>query len=293
MSQKSYCFHSYDFTIAKVLAVGCLLLGLAVPFLVGGDQDYRVLLASGESGLKAFIFIFSCSMLVFGGMGVACWYSYRKMPDQEIAIDDEGIWYLRHSKSQTLIPWERIDSWKERSWLRTLEAKDAQGKVLISVSRQLKNFQELQTTLTERLLQSTRNKAYASSYRINRLDQVGWIIFLVAFGLFALISALVSWWASLAILLFTLIVSHEYFLTVSKIDILSDSLVLHFPLTKRRLLFEEIKRVELNEHYAHNARIPQVEIYYSEYKKPYRLRAMNADANEIFLAIEKQRNKEL
>ncbi len=229
-------------------------------------------------------------MLVFGGMTAACWYSYKKMPDQEIAIDPEGIWYLRYSKSQTLILWKRIDSWKERDWLRTLEAKDAQGKTLISVSRQLKNFQELQIVLTEKLQQSTRNKIYAPSYRINRFDQIGWIIFLIVFGLFALISALVSWWASLAILLFTLIVSHEYFLTVSKIDILSDSLVLHFPLTKRHLLFEGVIRVELNEHYSQNSRIPQVEIYYSGQKKPYRLRAMNADANEIFVAIEKQRS---
>jgi hypothetical protein len=269
----------------RVLLSGCLVvflsfvaLGAALPFLPG----------EMESGFGATLRISLMCVVVFGSFSLLTWRLLRRLPLAAIVADDEGLWYRHAGREKGLVPWARIASIKERALLQRLDLLDSRETCLIRLEYQLQDFEILRVLLQARASLAgvdTRRRSFAKN-PVYHLFYLGGIVGFFCLGLYLGSQSPVLVYCGTGIGVVALL--HEYLVTVSRVEIRENALLVSTPLLDRSIAFEEIAAIDMADSHMQGNRYPEVWVYTRNRKKPFQLRQLGVDANKLLAVLERE-----
>jgi hypothetical protein len=76
--------------------------------------------------------------------------------------------------------------------------------------------------------------------------------------------------------------------TVSRVEIRENALLVSTPLLDRSIAFEEIAAIDMADSHMQGNRYPEVWVYTRNRKKPFQLRQLGVDANKLLAVLERE-----
>lgn len=116
--------------VGVIVLVGFVALGLALPWVPG----------PGPSSSLSFLLAAVC-LLFFGSLAFYTFRAFQRSRDQ-VAVNDDGIWYLPHKGRSTFIRWNQVATVKAHEFTGWLVIADIAGRK-IRLEYRLKNFDRL------------------------------------------------------------------------------------------------------------------------------------------------------
>ncbi|MCK7596460.1 hypothetical protein M0G74_04145 [Microbulbifer sp. CAU 1566] len=227
-----------------------------------------------------------CSLL--GPAAVYAYYQRQRAPYRALAIDEEGIWYQYRGREQGLIPWGAIASQQENTFLQYLYLSDADGKLLLSASFHLQDFEDLREIIAHQIALHSRgavacrfgrSSSYHMAYALGPL-------FLLIMGIY--VAQVSNPWLGYGAMSFTIItVLHEYIITACGVCILHNAVEVRYPFGKKRIAFADIERLRINDNIAYGNRYPELWITTSGINKPLKLKKLGIDPSALYARLKK------
>ena len=126
--------------VCLVVFIAFLALGFALPFLP--DEN--------EGNPNGTLMTTAMCTVVFGLFSIITWRTLKKLPFADVAVDDDGVWYIHIGKEKGLVAWEKVHKVKERPYMQRLELLGTDNKELLRVEYQLLGFEMLREVLNEK-----------------------------------------------------------------------------------------------------------------------------------------------
>ena len=126
--------------VCLVVFIAFLALGFALPFLP--DEN--------EGNPNGTLMTTAMCTVVFGLFSIITWRTLKKLPFADVAVDDDGVWYIHIGKQKGLVAWEKVHKVKERAYMQRLELLGTDNKELLRVEYQLLGFEMLREVLNEK-----------------------------------------------------------------------------------------------------------------------------------------------
>lgn len=253
------------------------VLFIALPFL---PDEQATPDPMGTFGLSLVGVIF------FGTLGGYGLWTVKRLPHCAVAIDDEGIWPAHLPKATALVRWENIHSTRERMTQQRLDLLGANGRPLLKLEYQLADFEALRAQVSARIRPSptlTVPATYAKPSIYHAINLASVAGFSLLGGYVGLTSPLLGY-GGMGLLV--ALILHEYFTTVSRIDLLHDRLRLGYPFLTRELLPEKLETVRIGDVFHKGTRHPVVELSIRGARKPIRLNSLGLDALHLQTTLE-------
>lgn len=253
------------------------LLGLALPFFQDKDNN------PGD-----YIVVPIMSTSIFGTLAILTWLVSRQLARRNVALDDDGIWYIHLGKEQGLVPWKRISRVKERHVWQCLDLYDDNRKKLIRLEYQLAGFEALRDILYDNFslegpeIQGTAFFKGPWYHAFNVLGAIGLIILFLFYGMEQ--NPILGYGAAILIVTFVI---PQYLMATVGVKIRDDSIEILYPLWKRDLRFSEIEDIQLRDRYYKNMRIPEIWIFSRIPRKPIRLPKLGVDSAILYKVLRK------
>lgn len=266
---------------APWILIAFALLSVALPFLPNGDRPSNNF---GIIGLSVFGVVF------FGALG---WYGFRvskQLPQCSVSVDRDGLWPAHLSKEKSQVRWEDVYSTSERMYLQRLDLLDKNGNVLIKVEYQLSGFETLRALLLEKISTPTQTVGSGRFAKrpIYHVFHVGSIAGFSALGWYVGASNPLLGYGGMAILVG--LIAHEYFTTVSSIEVFRDRLQLAFPFKTQVISRTQIEAVQIGDLINRGVRHPEIGLFIRGKEKPIRLRGLGIDAVKLHQILEQWRH---
>jgi YD repeat-containing protein len=207
-----------------------------------GFTGLGIALFFSHERIDPIILMFSTA--VCGFFGVVTLQALRRSRDQ-VAVDDNGMWYLPRVVAPTFIGWNEIGEVQGREIMKRLVITDTTGTRRIRVEYQLDDFDRLRELILARTAARRMQLPNANVFHRNYLNRR----FLAAS--LVLVIGLAYFWArqgpgaSLVLLAFALIIFAVFAQEPSKLEISDRSFVIHCLLSSRPVAFDEIEGIEL------------------------------------------------
>ncbi len=259
-----------------VVIIAFLALGFALPFL---PDD-------GQGRLREALITMLMNTVVFGSASVLTWRTLKQLPYADVAVDDDGIWYIHAGKDQGLIHWQQITKVKERVHLQCLDLLDCDGRKLLRVEYQLTGFEILRALINDNMSYSI-SQLKQSTFSKNPLHH--WFYWAGILGFSALGfyfgsegNPLLGFGGMSFVVAFTI---YEYIVTATGINVVNGNFVIAYPFTKRSVPFSEVEDILIADDFDNGKRMPEVWIISKHAKKPFKLKGLRVESNVLCKAL--------
>ncbi|GBU09062.1 hypothetical protein AwWohl_02000 [Gammaproteobacteria bacterium] len=192
---------------------------------------------------RIYLLLF-CLILLFVFVHLSIWKKHKKRLFQSIIVDEDGL-YFAHSPKLLKVTWQQIRS------LNTFKNKEMQlisyqDEVLISISHQLNNFEQLAAKIFEEI--KYPDVELPCTFRIIPRTMV--IIKVISFVVFALISILAFIISPVGLVIFfiTSLIAYTNINTnesIHKFDISIQGITCYFRFTQRFYPWHELESIQL------------------------------------------------
>ena len=257
-------------------------------FLVPFIWDYFAIKYGGEKSSLFSIILITPLSLLFLFLSWLAFHISKLLPYRSIAIDDDGIWPAHSDKEDGFIPWDDITSIQDRILMQRLDLRNDEGIILIKLDYLLEEFDHLRSIVTNKIriqselpeLPVTCNKTFKTCFGIV-------LVLLIIFISWESIFLLGLWFQILSIGLCIVLV-HEFFVTILKVIIDKDHLIIKYPLITRKYKYSQIESVQITntgERFFRGTKAPEVELKIKESNKPHKLKGFKIKANKLHQII--------
>jgi hypothetical protein len=258
------------------------LLSIAFPFIVTPpvitpEQKFYLHIVYEASVFTALIFAF---------MSWTNFHISRRIPFQAVTIDNEGLWPAHRSKDESLVRWDQIADVKERHYRQRLDLIGHDGKVLFKLRYELDDFESLRALAMETVF--TQRSAIRRSITYSR----GWLHHAavgVIVATYALLAMLLSGDHPVTALIATpflcWFIFYDYLTCAHKLIIRKDGIDIVFPTLTRSYAWNRVETVYMVDHFLKGYRHPEVGIMIKGCDKPFRIRRLGVDAEDIAINI--------
>ncbi len=264
----------HEFKIEKkYIVLGKFQVGFFALFFIFGLVF--LFAPENEVNFQAKIIISTLCLVVFGFFTVTGWLTLQRLTYADVAIDDDGIWYVFIGKTHGLVLWKHIASIKERAGMQRLELLDIDGDRLLRIEYLLKDFEKLRNILIEKT-STTGPELNRSSFSKNGIYHLHYIVSLLLTSVLGIYYGTngnpVLGYGVMGVLV--VLVIYEYAVSAIGITIKSDSFEISYPLGKRSIPFTDIIDIELADRFFRGSRLPEVRLTTNHSKKAIKLRQL-------------------
>jgi len=262
--------------VCLVVFMAFLALGFALPFFP--DEE--------GGNIRGTLFVTLLCTVVFGTFSVITWRTLRKLPYANIAIDDDGIWYMHTGKENGLVPWGKIARVKERSYQQCLDLLDYNGARLLKVEYQLNGFEIIRNTLNEKTSRKTSAR-HQSKFQKSQLYHMFYGVAILGFAALGFYVGSngnpVLGYGGMGALI--VIIIHEYVASATGVIIANGCFEITYPFTSRNVPFADIEDIRIVDTFNKGNRISQVWIVSKKAKKPFKLTGLGADSIVLYQTL--------
>ncbi|MCP3876492.1 MAG: hypothetical protein GY699_25545 [Desulfobacteraceae bacterium] len=262
--------------ISLVIFMGFVVLGVSLPFI---PDD-------GDSNEKGTLILSIICTAFFGILTIFAWKTLKKLPYVNIAADNDGLWYKHKQKKHDLVTWKNIDRIKERIYMQCLDLLDSDGRKLIRVEYQLKNFEKLRSLINNKICLSNKEirQTQFSKNIFYHMLYIGSIIGFLCLGVYVGENnnpTLV--YGAVAVLV--ILLAYEYLTVAYSLTISKNELIVSYPMRKSTIVYTDITNIKMADSFNNGNRQPEVWALTKNRKKPYKFKQLGVDANTLFAAL--------
>lgn len=258
------------------------IFSIAIPFLVTPD----VITAEQKQLLHVIYEASVFGALLFAFMSWMSSIFNKHVLYQSVTIDNDGLWPAHKCKEDALVRWDDIAEVKERHYWQCLDLIGRDGKTLLKLTYELSGFEALRALAMETVF--TRRAVINETITYSRTwlfhAAVGTLVTLFTF-LAVVCSRQHPITALIATPFLVWFIFTEYLTSAYKIAIRSDGLDIHFPTLTRSYTYDQIECVYVDDEYLKGYRHPEVGILIKGCDKPFRIRRLGVDAEEIVINV--------
>ncbi len=275
-------------TITKTCFLGILfffILGLSLPFLP--DEE--------KGNAHGTIILALISTVVIGCGLILTWLTLRELPYADIVTDADGIWYMHVGRNKGLIPWEKISLVTASTYLRFIKMQgldllDSSGKRLLKVHYHLNGFEELRSTLNEKILNNMESTPLKFSKSL--FYHFYYLSFMLGFAASGLYLALegMPLFGFLGAILSSSCLILEYARTIVGLIVGNGRLEICYPFTRISISFFDIEYIQIVDTFFLGDRTPEVWVMSKHMQEPVKLKQVGADLNAVYIALRKAVN---
>ncbi|WP_160153568.1 hypothetical protein [Microbulbifer sp. ALW1] len=261
-----------------VVFIAFLALGFSLPFLSGEN----------EGNQNSTLITTAMCTVVFGFFSILTWRTLKRLPFANVAADDDGIWLIHIGKDKGLIAWEKIHRVKERPYMQRLDLLGTDNQELLRVEYQILEFEVLREVLNERAGEQNidLDRSSFSKGPLYHLFYMACVIGFTTLGLYVGKdgSPILSYGAISVLVVFII---YEYLATTTGVQVTTNSIIVAYPFTTRKVLFTDIDDIVIADEYHKGNRIPEVWIIAKNAKNPFRLKQLGADSNLVYKTLKR------
>jgi hypothetical protein len=280
--------HKQDFRLSSgfiwiyrigVLFLICMaVLSLVSPFF----PDER-----GTRNENASYIISGILFLLFFSLSIWTLKTLRHLPLSNISVDTDGLWYSHLPKDKGLVPWDSISKIQEKATMQRLDLLDSNGEQLMRVEYQLSNFKHLRSLLSQMVLMKKQSISIPASFSTSKLTHYLNIGAMIGFSL-------LGWYVGSkennpllgygGMSIVVGMILYEYLTQAWKIELLHDYLIVKYPLSLRKINYDQIQSVELADSFHKGIRHPEVVVSTAS-KRKLKLNGLQVDSTELYAII--------
>jgi len=265
------------FKFGVVFFIGMTLMSISLPFLPVENQ----------TGNDVAIFVISGVLtLLFFGFSIFTIKISKDLPFCNVSIDSDGLWYSHMRKESGLIGWSSINKIIERPNLQRLDLIDNAGRKLMTIEYQLSNFEFLRSMLSEIIVENNAKPTiplvYSAGFFHHAFNAIAVAGFATLGWYISSNESQVVGYGGMGLLICMIL--YEYLTTVWKLELVSNQLVVSYPLFSSKLKYCEIESVALSDSFQKGVRYPEVLIFQRD-KKPIKLKGLKVDATILHAAL--------
>ena len=269
------CIRLYKFGVAFFIVMA--LMSISLPFFPVENQTRNDVAIFVISGILTFLFL---------GLTIYTIKIYKGLPFCNILIDSDGLWYSHIRKESGLIGWSSVRKIIERPRLQRLDLLDNVGRKLMMIEYQLNNFEYLRSMLSETIVANNAKPTFPLVYSAGFFHHAFNAIAVAGFATLGWYigsnESQVVGYGGMGLLICMIL--YEYLTTVWKLKLVSNQLVVSYPLFSSKLKYCEIESVELSDSFQKGVRYPEVLILQRD-KKPIKLKGLKVDATILHAAL--------